>query len=43
MWRTGANKATKITFEENCVFGGSKVRKGSYSIHHPGKKNGLFY
>ena len=32
MWRTGANKATKITFEENCIFGGSKVRKGSYSL-----------
>ena len=32
MWRTGANKATKITFNENCVFGGAKVKKGSYSL-----------
>ena len=39
IWRTGANKATKITFEENCVFGGSKVRKGSYSLFTiPGEK-----
>ena len=32
MWRTGANKATKITFEEDVIFGGQKVRKGSYSL-----------
>ena len=32
MWRTGANKATKITFDENCVFGGAKIKKGSYSL-----------
>ena len=32
IWRTGANKATKITFEENCIFGGAKVKKGSYSL-----------
>ena len=39
MWRTGANKATKITFNENCVFGGAKVKKGSYSlVTIPGKK-----
>ena len=39
IWRTGANKATKITFEENCVFGGAKVRKGSYSLFTiPGEK-----
>ena len=25
VWRTGANKATKITFEENTVFGGKKI------------------
>ena len=38
MWRTGANKATKITFYENCVFGGAKVKKGSYSLFTiPGK------
>ena len=39
MWRTGANKATKITFNENCVFGGAKVKKGSYSLFNiPGEK-----
>jgi tetratricopeptide (TPR) repeat protein len=39
MWRTGANKATKITFDENFVFGGAKIKKGSYSLFTiPGKK-----
>jgi hypothetical protein len=39
MWRTGANKATKITFNENCVFGGAKVKKGNYSLFTiPGEK-----
>ena len=39
MWRTGANKATKITFNENCIFGGAKVKKGSYSLFTiPGEK-----
>ena len=39
MWRTGANKATKITLNENCVFGGAKVKKGSYSLFTiPGEK-----
>ena len=39
MWRTGANKATKITFDENCIFGGAKIKKGSYSLFTiPGKK-----
>ena len=39
IWRTGANKATKITFEENCIFGGAKVKKGSYSLFTiPGEK-----
>ena len=32
IWRTGANKATKITFDENFFFGGAKVKKGSYSL-----------
>ena len=39
MWRTGANKATKITFEENALFGSEKVRKGEYSLFTiPGKE-----
>ena len=32
MWRTGANKATKITFNEDCIFGGKNIKKGSYSL-----------
>ena len=32
IWRTGANKATKITFNEDCIFGGKKIKKGSYSL-----------
>ena len=39
IWRTGANKATKITFDENFFFGGAKVKKGSYSLFTiPGEK-----
>ena len=39
MWRTGANKATKITFNEDCVFGGAKIKEGSYSLFTiPGEK-----
>ena len=32
MWRTGANKATSITFGDDVVFGESKVKKGTYSL-----------
>ena len=32
IWRTGANKATKITFNEDCIFGGKNIKKGSYSL-----------
>ena len=39
IWRTGANKATKITFEEDVIFGGKSVKKGSYSLFTiPGEK-----
>ena len=38
IWRTGANKATKITFEDDCIFGGIDVQSGSYSLFTiPGK------
>ena len=38
-WRTGANKATKITFGENTLFGSEKVKKGTYSLFTiPGKE-----
>ncbi|KAB1064038.1 DUF2911 domain-containing protein [Salibacter halophilus] len=32
VWRTGANKATKITFDTPVTFGGEKVEAGSYAI-----------
>jgi hypothetical protein len=39
IWRTGANKATKITFGENSLFGDKKVREGEYSLFTiPGKE-----
>ena len=39
IWRTGANKATKITFGENTLFGSEKVKKGTYSLFTiPGKE-----
>ena len=39
IWRTGANKATKITFEEDALFGGVEIKKGAYSLYTiPGKE-----
>ena len=39
IWRTGANKATNITFGENTLFGSEKVKKGTYSLFTiPGKE-----
>ena len=32
MWRTGANKATKISFSEEVTFAGQKVPAGEYSL-----------
>lgn len=32
IWRTGANGATKITFEDEVTFGGQKVPAGTYAI-----------
>ncbi len=32
VWRTGADEATEITFEQNCMFGGKKVEKGTYTL-----------
>ncbi len=32
IWRTGANKATAITFESDVIFGETKVKKGTYSL-----------
>ena len=33
VWRTGANEATKITFGQDVVFGGQKVKKGTYALY----------
>lgn len=33
VWRTGANAATKITFEETMVIGGSTIAPGTYSFY----------
>ncbi|HEV7378862.1 MAG TPA: DUF2911 domain-containing protein [Dyadobacter sp.] len=32
VWRTGANEATVITFEEDVLFSGKEVKAGSYSL-----------
>jgi hypothetical protein len=32
MWRTGANRATKITFSTDAAFGGAEVKAGSYAL-----------
>lgn len=32
MWRTGANKATKVSFSRDVKFGGKSVPKGDYSL-----------
>lgn len=39
VWRTGANEATEITFFKDVVFGGKKVKEGTYSLFTiPGEK-----
>ena len=38
IWRTGANEASLITFANDVVFGGTKVKAGTYSLFTiPGK------
>lgn len=32
VWRTGANEAAEITFYKNVVFGGKKVKAGTYTL-----------
>lgn len=40
LWRTGANKNTKITFSEDVKVGGKELKKGAYAIFtKPGKEN----
>lgn len=39
VWRTGANEAAEITFYKDVVFGGEKVKAGTYSLFTiPGEK-----
>ena len=33
VWRAGANEATKITFGQEVLFGGQKVKKGTYALY----------
>jgi hypothetical protein len=32
VWRTGANEAAEITFYKNVMFGGKKVKAGTYTL-----------
>ncbi len=32
VWRTGANESTNITFEHDVVFGGKKIKAGTYAL-----------
>ena len=38
VWRTGADEATEITFDKDCVFGGKQIKAGTYALFTiPGK------
>ena len=32
VWRTGANEATEITVDQDCTFGGKKLKAGTYTL-----------
>ncbi|MGL1608747.1 DUF2911 domain-containing protein, partial [Vibrio parahaemolyticus] len=32
VWRTGANKATKVTFDKTVKFNGTQIPAGSYAL-----------
>lgn len=40
VWRTGANAATKITFNDEVEIGGKKIDSGSYALYTIPQKNG---
>lgn len=43
VWRTGANAATKITFDTSVTFGDKSVRPGTYAMFTiPGEKSWMF-
>lgn len=33
VWRAGANEATKITLGQDLLFGGQKIKKGTYALY----------
>lgn len=40
LWRTGANGATKVTFGEDVVLGGTDIKAGTYALYTiPGEKS----
>ncbi len=44
LWRTGANKNTTISFDDNIVFGDTEVEAGEYAIFsEPGENNWAIY
>ena len=42
LWRTGANAATKITFNDAVQIGNTKIDSGSYAIYTIPQKNGIW-
>jgi len=43
VWRTGANKATEISFKKDATFGGKPVKAGTYTLFTiPGEKEWTF-
>lgn len=32
IWRAGANEATEVTFKQDCTFGKTKVKAGTYTL-----------
>lgn len=44
LWRTGANKNSTISFNDNIVFGGAEVEAGEYAIFtKPGEESWVVY
>ncbi len=44
VWRTGANKNTKVTFDKDVMIGDTKLKSGTYSLFtKPGLKNWEVY
>ena len=39
VWRTGANEATEVTFDKDCMVGGKPVKAGTYTLFTIPEKN----